>query len=404
MGWLVGWMFLLAEIVVAPGGLLILGDVVSASLRQNLSAPSWVWAPVAAGGGLVIWWLVWRGVRLSTRASLVLGAFEVAVFLALAVTLIVQAGSHNTWQVFTFSFVPHGRGAIPLGILYAVFGIVGFEAAAPLGEEARNPKRTVPQAVVFSCLTISLLYLICYYAATVAYGPHRMTGFVHFGAGDPWSALARGAWGLGFVAVVIALVNSAIAGSNASAIATTRVGYAFARIGMLPRRFARLHPRTRTPTMAVHVQMLFALGYALVIGWVTGGPLNALVLQGTISTVAIVAIYIVTCVSCIVFYLRERRPEFRPLRHGLVPGVGAVVFVPVLLAAFGVNFGIGVPPLAYPANYAAYVLYGWFAVGLALLGYFLVRDRGKLDDTRRVFEEHDQQALSAAAGSTDGAD
>lgn len=138
--------------------------------RARRSAPSWVWAPVAAAGGLVIWWLVWRGVRLSTRASLVLGAFEVAVFLVLAVTLIVQAGSHNTLQLFTLSFVPHGKGAIP------------------------HPKRTVPQAVVFSCLPISLLYLICYYAATVAYGAHRMTGFVNFGAGDPWSALARGAW------------------------------------------------------------------------------------------------------------------------------------------------------------------------------------------------------------------
>jgi amino acid transporter len=47
------------------------------------------------------------------------------------------------------------------GVLYAVFGITGFEAAAPLGEEARNPRRTIPRAVVFACLGIGAFYLFC---------------------------------------------------------------------------------------------------------------------------------------------------------------------------------------------------------------------------------------------------
>ena len=149
------------------------------------------------------------------------------------------------------------------GVLYAVLGIIGFEAAAPLGEEARDPKRTVPRAVVLSCLAIGIFYLICYYAATVYWGPHHMSSFLSFSANDPWTGLANKVWGLGFIAIVIALVNSALAGSNASSTATTRVGYAMGRVGLLPRAFTMINEKHRTPTWAVHVQAVFALAYLL---------------------------------------------------------------------------------------------------------------------------------------------
>lgn len=116
--------------------------------------------------------------------------------------------------------------------------------------------------------------------------------------------LANKVWGLGFIAVVIALVNSGIAGSNASSTATTRVGYAMGRIGLLPRVFTQVNERYKTPTRAVHVQALFAMAYLVILGFALHGPLNALVLQGAISTILIVAIYILTCVSCLVYYLR----------------------------------------------------------------------------------------------------
>jgi amino acid transporter len=74
--------------------------------------------------------------------------------------------------------------------LAAPGGILGFEAAAPLGEEARNPKRTIPLAVVLSCLAIGVFYLCCYYGATVFFGPSRMHSFIDAGGGDPWPALA----------------------------------------------------------------------------------------------------------------------------------------------------------------------------------------------------------------------
>jgi amino acid transporter len=397
-GFLVGWAFIMAEVIVAPGGFLIIGIVLSGVLHTSLGWPTWTWAPFGVVAAVATWYLVYRGVRLSATAGVILGAFELLVFLALAVTLIVAAGPHNTLAVFgAHTGNTKGWGAVIPGVLYAVFGIIGFEAAAPLGEEARDPKRTVPRAVVLACLAIGIFYLICYYAATVYWGPHRMPGFIGFNSGDPWSGLASKVWGLGFIAVVIALVNSGIAGSNASSTATTRVGYAMGRIGLLPRVFTSVNQRYRTPTWAVHVQALFALAYLVVLGFALHGPLNALVLQGTISTTLIVAIYILTCLSCIVYYLRAQRRHFNVLLHLVIPLVGALALVPVLLAAFGVNFAhLGITGLTYPADIAPLICLAWMIAGAGLLAYFMARDRSRIAETRRVFTEEPSEQREAA--------
>jgi amino acid transporter len=235
-----------------------------------------------------------------------------------------------------------------------------------------------------------VFYLICYYTATVYWGPHHMSGFIGFNADDPWSGLANKVWGLGFIAVVIALVNSGIAGSNASSVATTRVGYAMGRVGLLPRAFTSVNDKYRTPTWAVHVQALFAIGYLVALGFALHGPLNALVLQGTISTILIVAIYILTCLSCVLYYLRAQRRHFNVLLHLVVPVVGALALVPVLLAAFGVDFAhLGISGLTYPADVAPLICLAWMVLGVLLLGYFAVRDRSRIAETRRVFTEEE---------------
>ena len=167
---------------------------------------------------------------------------------------------------------------------------------------------------------------------------------------------------------------------------------------MLPRVLTRINPRHGTPSMAVHAQAVLAIGYALLLGFALGDPLKALMLQGTISTVLIVCIYICTGVSCAVFYLRDHRDEFNLVLHLLVPLSASAVFVPVLLAAFGVDFaGLGIEPLAAPASYAPYVVYGWMALGVAVLICFMVRHRDRIAATRLVFDEEPDVAVSSAA-------
>jgi amino acid transporter len=391
VGFLVAWAFMLAEPLVAPLLYLIFGNVISANLHSHYGTPEWLWAPLAAAAGVLVWILTYRGIRLSAGTGVVLGVFEIVVFAALALTLIVAAGDRNTLAVFgPATGNEKGLGSVFPAMIYAILAFIGFEAAAPLAEEAAEPRRTIPRAVILSCVAIGVFYLLCYYAATVYFGPGLMAdpkkGFLTLNSGDPWTGLAYLVWGPLGVLVILAVANSAIANSNAGATAATRVGYALARIGVLPRALARIHPVFRTPHVAVSAQGVLGIGLALVLGFATGGPINAFALLATMATIAVVCIYILTNLSNIVFYLRERRDEFNPLWNLVVPAVGIVIFLPALLAALGIDFGgLGIAALIPPSNAAPLIIGVWMLIGIGLLLYFRVRRRERVLQTAELF-------------------
>jgi amino acid transporter len=388
VGFLVAWGFMMAEPVVAPLLYLIFGNELAANLNSHFGWPLWLWAPFAVIAGLIVWVLTYRGIRLSTRTGVALGTFEIVVFVALAITLIVAAGGNNTLAVFTpNSGNTKGFGSVFPGMIYAILAFIGFEAAAPLAEEAREPRKTIPRAVILSALLIGLFYLFCYYAATVYFGPSKMAkGFAAFNNNDPWSGMAQAVWGPGLVIVILAVLNSAIANSNAGANAATRVGYSLARIGLLPRLLARIHPRFNTPYWAVNVQAVGGILLAVLLGIAAGGPLPAFALLGTIAGIIVVVIYILTNLSNLVFYLRERRGEFNLLWNGIVPIIGSLIFLPALAAALGIDFGnLGIGALAPPANLAPIVIGIWMVAGVVALIYFAARNPGRIADTGRVF-------------------
>jgi amino acid transporter len=391
IGFLVAWGFMMAEPIVAPLLYLIFGNELAANLNSHFGWPLWLWAPFAAVAGLIVWALVYRGIRLSTRTGVALGAFEIVVFAALALTLIISAGGHNTLSVFgAHTGNANGLGSVFPGMIFAVLAFVGFEASAPLGEEARDPRRTIPRAVFLSALLIGLFYLFTSYAATVYFGPDKMAdpknGFALFNNSDPWSGMAQAVWGAGVIVVILAVLNSALANSNAGATAATRVGYALGRIGLLPRAFSRIHPRFKTPYIAVHVQALGGIVLAIALGAATGSPLNAFALLGTVATIIVVAIYILTNLSNLIFYLRERREEFNLFTNAIVPIVGSIIFLPALVAAFGINFlGLGIQPLSSPANLAPIIIGVWMVIGIVLLVYFRTTDPSRITQTGKVF-------------------
>ena len=392
-GFFVAWGFMLAEPLVAPLLYLIFGNVIGVFLTNHFSTPTWLWAPFAAAAGIGVWFLVYRGVRISTEAGVVLGAFEIVVFLALAITLIIAAGSNNTLSVFSPNTGnSNGWGSVFAGMVYTVLAFIGFEASVPLAEETRDPRRTLPRAVILSCVLIGLFYLICYYGAMVYFGPNvaadPKNGFFAFNGGDPWDGLASKVWGPFSILVLLAIINSAFANSNAGANAATRVGYALGRVGILPRALAQVHPQYKTPYIAVHMQGALGIAVALILGFALNGPLNAFALLGTVATLVIVVIYILTNLSNLVFYWREHRDELNPIFNVVVPILGTLIFIPVLLAAFGIDFGgLGITPLAPPANAAPWIVLAWLVFGVVVFALYSVRAPGRIEETAKTFTE-----------------
>ncbi|TMB87494.1 MAG: APC family permease [Chloroflexi bacterium] len=393
VGFFVAWGFMLAEPLVAPLLYLIFGNVIAVFLTNHFGTPAWLWAPFAAAAGIGVWFLVYRGVRISTEAGVILGAFEIVVFLALAITLIASAGSNNTLSVFSpTTGNANGWGSVFAGMVYTVIAFIGFEAALPPAEETKDPRRTIPRAVILSCVLIGIFYLICYYGAMVYFGPNvaadAKNGFFTFNGGDPWDGLADKVWGPFSILVLLAIVNSAFANSNAGANAASRVGFALGRVGILPRALAQVHPRFKTPYVAVHVQGALGIALAIVLGFALGGPLLAFFLLGTIATLIIVLIYILTNLSNLVFFVREHRDELNPIWNVAVPILGTLIFIPVLLAAFGIDFaGLGIVPLGPPANAAPWVVLAWLLVGAGVFAYLSARAPGRIQETAKTFIE-----------------
>jgi len=115
---------------------------------------------------------------------------------------VVHAGNANTAAVFTTRYTPkgyHGVSGVIAGSVYSVLAFGGFEGAAPLAEEARDPRRTIPRAVLLATLSmapgvagfmvIGVIYLVYLYIRD----PRRVTevGLVHIDAPELETAAKR---------------------------------------------------------------------------------------------------------------------------------------------------------------------------------------------------------------------
>jgi hypothetical protein len=254
VGFLVGWGYSLVEALIGPLTMVIFGYLIASVTQSEFNWPftaTWVAFMIAAA--LVIALLNFRGVQLSARTGTILGTFEVVVFVVLAVWLIVKAGSGNTGAVFTLHFANiKGFSGIATGSIYTILAFIGFEASAPLAEEARNPRRTIQVAVVTSCLAIGIFYVLTTYAGDVFFGPHRFVTFGSLNGGSPWIGLARSVWGVGWVVVFLAIVNSTFANGNAGTLATTRTWFAVRGRSPPVRGDAGHRPAARHPLRPGH--------------------------------------------------------------------------------------------------------------------------------------------------------
>jgi amino acid transporter len=392
IGFLVAWGYAIVEPLVAPLLYLIFGHLVATVLHQEFGwrYSQWWWI-AALAAAVVVFLLGYFGIQLSARTGTLLGLFEIGVFTALAIWLIAKAGSANTLSVFGTKFATvkdfKGFSGVFAGSIYTILAFIGFEAAAPLAEETRDPRRNIKLAVVYSCIGIGLFYVLTTYAAAVFFGPGRFGDFAGFGGGNPWDALGRTAWGAGWVVVFLAVANSAIANSNAAANATTRTWYAMGRIRLLPGIFAHTHRRWHSPDVAVFVQFAVGVFLALWLG-ATYGPFPvAFGLVATIDVAIIIAIYMLVDLACMLFYLRERRSEFKIFLHGVVPLIGIAFFVPAFFTAVGIGKSLfsWVAPLPAPLTLVGPVDGIAMGVGVLYLVYLYVAHRDRLAQTGQIF-------------------
>jgi len=250
-----------------------------------------------------------RGVRHGAR---LLEAVTVPKLLALLAFVAVGASFVDPANL-SWDRTPAVSGVLgAAGVL--IFAFVGIEAALLPSGEVRDPARTVPRAAILALGTVSLLYLAIQVVAQGVLGPELASDRVTPLA----SAAERFAGGAGRVVLLAAASLSTLGYLAGALLAGPRSLFAFGRDGFLPRALAAVHPRHRTPHVAI-------VSYAIVAG--------ALALSGTferlaiLTSVAVLLLYLVCALAAWQLRRRDVRGEGEPFR---TPG-GPVV--PVLACA-----------------------------------------------------------------------
>jgi amino acid transporter len=398
-GWLMAWSFALAEPLIMPillGGFGFYGAIFLSTYLNIEFELAWIVLAVLCG--LVVWFLIYRGIALSTRAGVILGAIEIGIFLLISALLIVNA-EENTLSVF----VPGENGVLPAfqGMIFCLLAFIGFEAAAPLGEETAEPRRTIPQAVIWSAILVGLFYVFNMYAATVFFGPDRMGDFLAANDGDPWGGMATEVLGtLGGLLVIFAILNSCVANANASATAATRSLFAMGRATLISRWFAAVDPDTRSPVNAVHFQAVLGIIVAVGLGLLLADDpfegaagLNVYVWLGTLVGLLFAGMYIAVNVACIGYFMGEKRSEFNPIKHLVIPILGVIAMIPAVLAVIG---GVTIPildielsPYENSLRWTAPVVGVWLLLGVIAYVYLRSRNPAALDRMNEVYGGED---------------
>ncbi|MGW2332092.1 amino acid permease [Streptomyces sp. NPDC001700] len=357
VAWVCGWCLILeygvSVAAVAVGWGQYLNELLDGTL--GITIPDALAAPPGDGGifnlpALLVVLLsmafLLGGAKESARANAIMVGVKIAaliLFCAVAFTGI-RAGNYTP-------FMPLGMAGVSAAGATLFFSYIGFDAASTAGEEAKNPQRDLPRAIMLSLVIVTALYCL---VAAVAVGALPWKKFE--GTEAALAGIMEDVTGQSFWAVVLA-AGAVIA--IASVVLTvlygqTRILFAMSRDGLVPPVFSKIHPGTQVPRANTVIVSLFCGVLAAAI------PLGQLADATSIGTLFAFAL-----VNIAVIVLRRRRPD--------MPRTFRVPLSPLFpLIGFGLCLW-----MMNSLEMVTWVVFGvWMAVGLVLyFGYGFRRSR-----------------------------
>ena len=263
------------------------------------------------------------GVRRSGAVQTVFTAAKLAV-LGVLIAFGLAFG-HGSFQHFRSTAPGAGGGTtlasgFLLATVSALWAYDGWNNLSMVAGEVRRPQRNLPLALIIGSLLVLGVYLLANLAYFYTLTPDQAVATNTIAA-----TAARHFWGgAGGTFVAVGVLISTFATLNGSILSGSRIPYALARDRLFPQGLARVHPRFRTPALAITAQAALAGIFAL-----TGA-------YETLYTKAIYSEWIFyALVTAGIFVLRRRRPDLpRPYRTWGYPVV-PLVFVALALLLLG---------------------------------------------------------------------
>ncbi|MFC6356845.1 APC family permease [Luethyella okanaganae] len=315
-----------------------------AELQSGVEEPFQLpWIVIVIAGAIVSFLLAGRDVSMIAKILLVIEGIGIVAMLILVAVIFANGGAPSTGfdlSVFTFEGVDVAQ--VLSGVVAAFLSWAGFEACASLGEETDNPKRNIPRALGGTLLLTGVLFIVVMFAQTIGFGTDAAGLTAFQTSGNTLGDLAHDYVGTWFGLIVIFTATCAAFGCHmATAAASGRMIYAFARDGFGPSWFAVLEPKTNGPRRATWLVVALALAATVLCalaGWPDLGtgnpPLDAYFLFAVAGAVCLMIAYFMVEVAAVRFVAAKR---FQIVHGGtgkllgvVLPTLGALVIAVVL--------------------------------------------------------------------------
>lgn len=344
IAWIIGWDLILeyslgaATVSVGWSGLMVsflrdIGIVIPERLTQPLlqvaADGSWQYTGSFNLPAMLIVLAVTAVLVVGIRESASVNTTIVFIKVAVVVTFIL-AGiafiNRDNWSPFippnSGRFGEFGWSGILAGAGVIFFAYIGFDAVSTAAQEARNPQKDLPVAILGSLAICTILY-VCYAAV--------LTGVVHYTKLNTAAPVAVGVDAMGLQWLGTAMKLGAIAGLTSvilvMLLGQPRIFWVMAGDGLLPQWFTKVHPRFRTP----YITTILTGGVVAIVGGLF--PIGIL---GNLVNIGTLFAFVLVCLG--VWRLRYSRPDIpRPFKTPWVPAV------PILgaLTCVGLMLGLG---------------------------------------------------------------
>jgi amino acid transporter len=279
----------------------------------------------------IMTYISYRGIVISERVQAVLVSFQFIVLVVMSVIALVRvysgsAGPQAVHPELSW-FSPFGLSAQELaaGVILCIFIYWGWDSCLAVTEETKDADKTPGRAALISTVILLFTYLI------VAVAIQASAGFADTGIGlaneensDDVLAIV-GEPVLGVVMAYVLLLTVAVSAASSTQttiLPTARGALAMAVYGAIPKRFANIHHRYRTPSFATLVMGITSIGFYVVLTVISA---NALADSIASLGLAVAFYYGITAFSCVWYF---RRTLFTSARHffmrGLLPLLGGI--------------------------------------------------------------------------------
>lgn len=312
--------------------------------------------------------LVYRGVKISTRWAVMTFAFEMLLILVGMVAIVVTHAGHLNFASLNPARVKDGLSGIGLAFPLAVFMFIGVGNPGAMVEETRDARRSVPQAIYVATIFVSVVYLLMAWTTSISFH-NNVTAITS--ASVPFVTAASMALGPVSILVYLAGLVSTFASLIGATNAQTRMIFSAGREGLLPFSIGKVSRRS-TPWVALVIYLGFSLVMTLIWASQGGGPLAMAGVIATLGTIPISLVYLVLNIAVPVYFLRHHRNIFSPWGHLIVPILGCLFLILPL-------WGLIQPNQPAPFNYFPLIVLAWLVLGF-IYGFIRLRQVPDLAD------------------------